>query len=243
MLLQIFAGVMVLGSAGAVLWFARQSWTAGSRTRWTQVVTNEAATLRTFAARVGGRYEAGHGTDSWGREVPVAGSVTGLGESGRASLDYVTALPHGDSVSFLPRVSLDLPAGTRWAVEPTAGAFVPDPRVGWRVNGVGRIPGNTIRMLAGAGHSPETFRKAFGVPEDATPEPARILLWSVGERSQEIHFSPGRLEVVLWPRDLASTSPSAIPQREGGYNVDELVDLVGQVCALGAALSVQDTPP
>ncbi len=241
MLLQVLAVVVIGGSVALALFFVRGSRMAGSSARWARIVEDEARTLQAVAARIGGRYEAARGVDAWGREVPVAGSVTGIGETRWARLDYVTASLPGESVSFLPRVSLDLPVGVRWLVRPTAGPFVRDPRLIATVNVPGKILGNTTRMYAREGRSPKTFQRAFGVAQETTPESARALLWSVGERSSAMTFSDRGVEVILLPGDIAGTSPSWFaPQREGGYDVEDLAALVAQVCALGAALSVAD---
>ena len=89
-LAQALAGVMVLGTTGAMLWFLRDGWRwrQGWRPFWGQIVAKEALTLQTFAARVGGTYEAGHGLDVWGGDAPVAGSVTRLVDNRCAPLDY-----------------------------------------------------------------------------------------------------------------------------------------------------------
>jgi hypothetical protein len=242
-LAQVLGGAVLLGSCGLFLWIFRVSLAARSPDIWVRVVAKEALTLQTFAARVGGTYEAGHGVDAWGRDVPVAGSVTGLDENRWARLGYVSSGLIGEAVSFFPLVSIDLPPGARWAVQPTAGSWVRHPRLIVTVNTPGRIPGSAIRVYADNGRGPQNFRKAFGVPEDATPDRARALLWSVGEGSHLVHFSPQRLEVILRPRDRTSTGSSRLaPQQEEGYDVDELADFVGQVCALASALLVSDAP-
>src|SRR5262249_1554932 len=124
-------------------------------------------------------------------------------------------------------VAIDVPQGACWLVQPKGGLFSTS------------ILGDEARK--GPSWQGADFKSTFRILEQALPPATQALLWSLGERSYRIKFSPRVFEVAQWPSDVVEHKPSSFSGStiwEGGYDVNELAVFVDQACALAASLLI-----